>query len=331
MHRTAAIVGISGPTLKTHEAALLRKGRPAGVILFGRNVSDPVQLRALTASLRSVLPTGSVLMVDQEGGRVARLRPPHWQQHPSAARIGLLYGLRPEEACRTAWLTGALIGLDCADAGFDVACAPVLDRRLEGRHDVIGDRGYSGDPEIVAVLGREMAKGMLAAGIQPVIKHLPGHGRAQSDSHLSLPIVDDAQPDDLVPFIRNADLPWAMTAHILFPAWDPDLPATLSRKILQDVVRGTIGFGGVLVSDDLAMHALSGTPGDRAKKAIEAGCDLAMYCAGDGASSADVLDSCPGLTADAISRLENARVEAHDARQTLNAVEMAAERNSLLS
>ena len=328
MHITAAIVGIPGPTLEPETAELLRAGRAAGVILFGRNVQTPDQLRALTADLRAVLPERAVLMVDQEGGRVARLRPPHWRAHPSAGRIA---ALDAETALRAAWLSGALIGLDCAGVGFDVACAPVLDLRIAGMSEVIGDRSFGSAPAIVARLGRAMAEGLLAAGIQPVMKHLPGHGRARVDSHLALPVVDVSIENDLRPFADNADLPWAMTAHILYPALDPLHPATLSRRIIADVIRGAIGFDGVLVSDDLAMQALSGHPADRAVAALEAGCDLAMYCAGDHEATKAVLSACKPLSGEAIRRLDVARGLARRRAITLDAATLAAEREFLLS
>jgi hypothetical protein len=218
----AAIVGIAGPELGGVEAGLLRAQPPAGVILFARNIIDPPQLAALVAALRRVLPADAVLMVDQEGGRVARLRPPHWRAHPPAAALGALFARSPAGGLRAAWLTGALIGLDCAAAGLDVVAAPVLDLRLPGAHAVIGDRALAADPVTVGRLGRAVAAGLLAAGVQPVGKHAPGHGRARLDSHLALPeVAADDLDADLLPFALNADLPWAMTAHILYPTWDP--------------------------------------------------------------------------------------------------------------
>jgi beta-N-acetylhexosaminidase len=309
---------------------MLRAARPAGVILFGRNVTDRTQLRRLIDALRGVLAPEAVLLVDQEGGRVARLRPPHWPSHPAAGLIGALYAKNPEAGLRAAWLTGALIGLDCAEMGLDVVCAPVLDRVLPSRSDVVGDRGYAENPETVAVLGRAVAQGLLAAGVQPVIKHLPGHGRARVDSHLHLPIVSDNTDDDLLPFQRNADLPWAMTAHIVFPDWDPTHPATLSPKVIERIIRGAIGFKGVLVSDDLAMHALIGTPGARAAQALAAGCDLAMYCTGDAIGNADIFANCSALSDATVSRLGLACTQVCHSRLTLDANALSAERNLLL-
>lgn len=329
----AAIVGIAGPALEATEAALFRRHRPAGAILFARNVRDPVQLSALTASLRDVLPPHAVIAIDQEGGRVARLRQPHWRAHPSAARIGAVFMRDAGAGERAAWLSGALIGLDCAGAGFDVVCAPTLDLQVPGAHDVVGDRAYSADPDAVARMGRAMADGLLAAGVQPVAKHAPGHGRAAVDSHLALPMVHAAQDlaQDLRPFMLCAGLPWMMTAHLLYEGLDPDWPATLSAIVIRDGIRGRIGFQGVLVSDDLAMNALSGTPGERAARAVAAGCDVAMQCSGALADSADVLTSSPDLTDAALVRLASARSMAAAARQALDGDALAAERDVLLA
>jgi beta-N-acetylhexosaminidase len=330
--RAAAIVGIAGPALANEEAALFRAHPPAGVILFARNVQDPGQLAALTAALRDALPPEAVLMVDQEGGRVARLKPPHWHAHPPAAAIGTRYASDPEAGRRAAWLTGALIGMECADAGFDVVTAPVLDRRIAGASAGIGDRAYSDDAEAVGVLGAAMAAGLLAAGIRPVIKHAPGHGRALVDSHQGLPRVTaaDLEPD-IRPFAMNRNLPWAMTAHILYEALDPERPATLSPRVIGEVIRGRIGFEGVLVSDDLAMGALSGEPAARAVGALQAGCDLALYCTGEPAPTAAVLAACPALTRAAAERMGAAAALARARRQQLDAEALAAERDRLLA
>ena len=328
----AAIVGLSGLVLAAEEAAMLRARPPAGVILFARNVSTPDQLRALMAALREVLGENALLMVDEEGGRVARLRPPHWRAHPPARVLGSLFDASPGRGLRAAFLTGALIGAECAAAGFDVVAAPVLDRGLPGADGVIGDRAYAADPRVVARMGRAFAEGLLAAGVQPVMKHAPGHGRARADSHHALPVVDDAAMEaDLLPFALNAALPWAMTAHILYPAWDAAHPATLSRTIIGDVIRGGIGFKGVLVSDDLAMGALSGTPAERALAALAAGCDLALYCAGDLAPTAALLAACPDIGPEAAARLAAGWAMAARARLPLEAGAFAAERDGLLA
>jgi beta-N-acetylhexosaminidase len=328
----AAIVGIAGPVLLAEEAELLRAFPPAGVILFSRNIQDPAQLAALIASLRQVLPPRADLMVDQEGGRVARLRPPHWHAHPPAATLGRLFAADPLAGLRAAWLTGALIGLDCRATGFTVAATPVLDLSVPGTHDVIGDRALAEHPVAVARLGRAVANGVLAAGVLPVGKHAPGHGRVRVDSHLSLPRVAEGDLSaDIRPFTLNADLPWMMSAHIVYEALDPDLPATLSARVIRDVIRGQIGFEGVLVTDDLAMKALFGAPADLAVQALAAGCDIALYCSGDFSRTADLLRACPPLTQAAEQRLGAGRKAAAERRLTLDTARLAAERERLLT
>jgi beta-N-acetylhexosaminidase len=270
-------------------------------------------------------------VVDQEGGRVARLRPPHWRWHPPAATLGALFESDPRAALRAAWLTGALIGLDCRHAGFDVAAAPVLDLSIAGAHEVIGDRALSREPAIIARLARALAAGLLAAGVQPVGKHAPGHGRAHVDSHLSLPRVaaNDLAADRL-PFALNAHLPWLMTAHIVYAAYDPIWPATLSPAVIGGVIRGQIGFQGVLVTDDLGMRALSGTPDSLARQALAAGCDIALYCGGEPSATAALLTTCPPLTRAAHERLLAARA-ATSRRVVLDEPACAAERDRLLA
>jgi beta-N-acetylhexosaminidase len=332
MAMTPAIVGIAGPALLADEAALLRRYRPAGVILFARNVVDPEQLALLIADLRSALPPEAVLMVDQEGGRVARLRPPHWAAHPPAAAFGAVYDRDRQAGLRAAFLGGALIGAQTAQAGFDLVAAPVLDVAWPGGHGVIGDRAFAPDPDAAGRLGRAFAAGMLAAGVQPVAKHAPGHGRAKADSHLSLPIVEaNDLGADLAPFVLNADLPWAMTAHILYPAWDTEFPATLSATVIGTIIRARIGFQGVLVTDDLAMRALSGTPAETARAASLAGCDIALYCAGDLGMTEAVLAACPPMKQETECRLANARALAAARRVVLDADLLTAERDRLLA
>ena len=307
----AAIVGIAGLALSPEEAALFRAFPPSGVILFGRNVQDPAQLACLIDALRAVLPQPADIMVDQEGGRVARLRPPHWHAHPPAATLGHLFETDPAAALRAAWLTGALIGLDCRTAGFTIAATPVLDISIPGAHDVIGDRALAAHPAAVARLGRAVANGVLATGILPVGKHAPGHGRARVDSHLLPPkVAEQDLSTDMRPFELNADLPWMMTAHIVYEAFDPALPATLSPAVIGNVIRGRIGFEGVLVTDDLAMKALSGAPAGLAIQALAAGCDIALYCSGDFALTEALLRTCPPLTPAADHRLRAGRAAA---------------------
>ena len=327
----AAIVGIAGPTLTADEAALLRAHKPAGVILFARNITDPAQLAALTRHVARLLPPLGGVMVDQEGGRVARLRPPHWLPHPAAARIGALFATEPPAALRAAWLTAALIGLEAAAAGIGVVCAPVLDLAVPGANAVIGDRAFAADPAVVGELGAAFAAGMLAAGVQPVAKHAPGHGRATVDSHAGLPVLDGVDADDLAPFVRCAHLPWMMTAHIVYHAEDPHHPATLSPSVIAEVIRGRIGFNGVLVSDDLTMGALQGTPASLATAAIAAGCDLALHCSGMLEETAGLLEACPEAAEPTLMRLRSAVFLAERSRQALDPSALLAERDGLLT
>jgi beta-N-acetylhexosaminidase len=294
-----AIIGLSGQALTPDESVLLQHWRPLGVILFSRNIASKDQLAGLTAAIRGVLPE-ALLMVDQEGGRVARLRPPGWRAFPPARAL---------PSPRAAWLTGALIGLMCRAENFDLVAAPVLDVGAPDGHDVIGDRAFSADPERVAEMGAAMAAGLLAAGVQPIGKHTPGHGRARADSHLVLPVLDDVWESDIKPFAANRRLPWLMTAHIRYNACDMIHPATQSAAIIKGVIRAPdkIGFGGVLITDDLAMQALTGTPGERAALALSAGCDVALHCSGVLAESLDVLSNIPDATPACLARLASAR------------------------
>jgi beta-N-acetylhexosaminidase len=321
-----AIIVHAGPVIAPPEAALIADLQPLGVILFARNIESPAQLAALVGAL----PSGMIVMVDQEGGRVARLRPPHWRAHPPARDIGALHARDPAAGLRAAWLTGALIGAECAAAGFNVVAAPVLDVADSDGHDVIGDRSFSAEPQAVAGLGGAMARGLLAAGVQPVGKHAPGHGRARADSHLTLPVLDDVTEADLVPFRANAWLPWLMSAHIRYMARDMTAPATQSAAIIEGVIRAT-GFSGVLVTDDLAMHALTGSPGERAVAALSAGCDVALHCSGLLEESAALLRAVPAVTPKLVARLAAARAQAVAARQDFDIASLADERAALLA
>lgn len=310
--RKAAIIGLAGPALTAEEAALLRRHRPLGAILFRRNVESPAQLAALTAALREELGDAAPILVDQEGGRVARLRAPHWTAFPPPAS----FEGRPAAAAEA---NAALLGAECAAAGLDVVCAPLLDLRLPGAHPVIGDRAFSADPAEVARLGAAWISGLQAAGCVPVIKHIPGHGRALVDSHESLPRVEAPAGDleaDIAPFrALAASGAWAMTAHILYAAWDADRPATLSPRVIGEVIRGAIGFDGVLVSDDLAMGAMQGLSNDLAGAALRAGCDVVLHCTGVLAETRALLSDCPGLTESALHRLAAARSAVARARR----------------
>jgi beta-N-acetylhexosaminidase len=325
----AAIVGIAGTELTAEEAAMLAAHPPVGLILFGRNVRDPEQMRSLTASLRAVLPDAHIL-IDQEGGRVARLRPPHWLAHPAAGLIGNDFSNDPKRAIRLAWLCGALIGGECAALGIDVVAAPVLDLLVPGASNVVGDRSFGSDPWAVGRLGRSFANGLMAAGVVPIGKHTPGHGRGSVDSHYALPELDDVSPDDLVPFAMNAHLPWLMTAHIVYRAVDAARPGTLSETVIRDVIRGRIGFGGVLVSDDLSMQAVSGTPAELAVRAVEAGCDLALYGSGDFDRTRALSEICPTVSEMTAWRLTAGRCVTQR-RVRLDLKALAAERDELLA
>ena len=304
---------------------------PAGVILFARNIEDPSQLDRLVESLRRVLAPKAVLMLDQEGGRVARLRPPHWRAHPPPAALGRLYDANLAAGLRAAWLTGALIGLECAAAGIGVVTAPVLDLGLPGANGVIGDRAFHTNARAVARLGRSFADGLLTAGAEPVMKHIPGHGRATVDSHFALPRVETPNlAADLLPFAANAALPWAMTAHILYTRLDAERPATLSPTVIRKIIREKIGFRGVLVTDDLAMQALEGDPAALAAAAVSAGADLALYCSGEIAANEAVLGAVPELAAPGLARLERARAMAAARKTPLEAGPLDAERDRLL-
>ncbi|HWL81828.1 MAG TPA: beta-N-acetylhexosaminidase [Roseomonas sp.] len=325
----AAIVGLSGPVLLAEEVAMLRRLRPLGAILFARNVQEPAQLAALTAAIREELGAEAPILIDQEGGRVARLRPPHWPAFPPAAT----FEGRPAGAAEA---NATLLGLECAAMGLDVVCAPVLDLRLPGAHDIIGDRSFGATPDEVARLGAAWIAGLQAAGTIPVIKHIPGHGRALADSHLELPRVSEASEVlevDLAPFRALASRgAWAMTAHILYPAFDAELPATLSPRVISEVIRGAIGFDGVLVSDDLAMRALRGVPGELAAAALAAGCDLVLHCTGDLAETVSVLEGSAPLTDRAAARLAAAREATRLASQGRadDPAALAARRDALL-
>jgi beta-N-acetylhexosaminidase len=277
------ILGISGTVLSEAERDLFVRLPPSGIILFGRNIENPAQLAELMASLQCVLARESKLLVDQEGGRVARLRAPHWPELPATGAL---------QTPNAAYAQGRALGAMARAAGFDVVTAPVLDLAYPGADAVIGDRAFASDPELVAALGASLAAGLIAENIIPVMKHLPGHGRATVDSHKTLPRIAEKNLDaDFYPFTANAGLAWGMTAHIVYESLDPVHPATLSKSVIQNIIRGKIGFTGTLLSDDLAMDALTGPPEVRALAALAAGCDIALYCAGDFASNRAILEA----------------------------------------
>jgi beta-N-acetylhexosaminidase len=281
----AMILGCGGLKLSDAERRFFADERPWGFILFARNISERNQVCDLVAGLRDCVgrPDAPVL-IDQEGGRVQRIRPPLAPSYPSASVIGTLYQNDHEAGLRSAWLLGRLHAFDLAAFGINVNCLPVLDVPVEGGHDVIGNRAFSNDPQAVVQLGRAVMRGLMEGGVLPVIKHMPGHGRALVDSHLSLPVVDAAFDElaatDFVPFAALSDAPMAMTAHIVFTALDSEHPATSSARIIRDVIRGHLGFEGLLMSDDVSMKALSGDFADKADAIFGAGCDVILHCNG---------------------------------------------------
>jgi len=311
------ILGCSGLTLGACERRLFAEVNPYGFILFGRNVDTPEQVRALVAEMRdSVGRADAPVLIDQEGGRVQRLRPPYWRKAPPGAPFARLAALDPLAARQALRLNFRLIGQELAALGIDVDCAPVLDVPVDGAHDVIGDRAYGVEPGQVATLAREAIEGLLDQGVLPVIKHIPGHGRATVDSHLALPVVETSAEQleawDFAPFRALADAPWAMTAHVVYTAFDRAHPATTSPTVIGEVIRGRLGFDGVLVSDDLSMKALGGRFEDRANASLDAGCDLLLHCNGDMDEMAALARVARPLAPSALARL--ARAEARRRR-----------------
>jgi beta-N-acetylhexosaminidase len=282
----ACILGCAGPALTAEEAAFFRDVKPWGFILFARNVETPDQVRRLTAALRETVDRPDApILVDQEGGRVQRLRAPHWRRYPPGRAYGQLAGADPLVRREITRLGARLIAHDLAALGINVDCVPVLDVPDPSGHEVIGDRAYGQTPEEVATLGRAAAEGLIAGGVLPVIKHIPGHGRAMADTHHQLPVVDAPYEAldgrDFAPFRALSDMPMAMTAHVIFAAIDAKLPATTSGKVFRQVIRGAIGFDGLVMTDDLSMKALSGDFTTRAREALAAGCDIVLHCNGD--------------------------------------------------
>jgi len=277
----AILFGCVGERLSAEERSLFAAADPLGFVLFRRNCRAPDQVRALVAEFRDCVGRDDApVLIDQEGGRVARLQPPHWRTYPAPARLA---GLPDPEAAEAVRLGARLIADDLAALGITVDAAPVLDVPIPGADGVIGDRAYGSEPVRVALLGRAMCEGLLAGGVLPVVKHIPGHGRARVDSHKALPVVDAGATEladrDFAPFRALADMPWAMTAHVVYSAIDSQA-ATLSPRLIDEIIRRKIGFDGVLVSDDIGMRALDGRIADRVEKALSAGCDLALHCSG---------------------------------------------------
>ncbi len=332
MNIRAFIVGCVGLRLNEDERAFFRASRPWGLILFKRNIDNPTQVAALTSEFRSVVGYDAAVLVDQEGGRVQRLSPPNWRAYPAGAAYA--QARSGVEASDLARLGARLIAHDLKSLGIDVDCLPVLDTPVEGAHNIIGDRAYAKDALSVARLGRAAAQGLLAGGVLPVMKHIPGHGRALADSHLELPIVRASRAEleahDFAPFKANRDLPAAMSAHVVYTALDPERPATHSPYVVREIIRGHIGFDGLLMSDDLSMKALGGSFFDRARKLFAAGLDLALHCNGDLGEATAVAEASPVLSGAALARAERAKA-AIRAPEPFDPVEAAALLQSALA
>lgn len=304
----ACIFGLSGTELTAEETIFFGEVQPLGFILFRRNVDTPAQVKALTAALRACVDHDPLILIDQEGGRVRRLRPPHWPDYPPASQYHD-FAHDAAEARDLARLGTRLMAYDLRELGINVDCAPVLDVPQPSAHDIIGDRAYGTNREEVAVMGRAACEGFLAGGVLPVIKHIPGHGRAGADSHAALPIVDVPYDQilniDFYPFQVTADMPLAMTAHVLYRAIDKKHPATTSKACIK-LIREVIGFDGLLMCDDLSMNALSGALAKRARQSIRAGCDVLLHCNGSLAQMREIAPEAPKLKGNALRRSDAA-------------------------
>ncbi|MGE6740225.1 beta-N-acetylhexosaminidase [Allorhizobium pseudoryzae] len=307
----AIILGCAGLSPTKDELALYREERPWGFILFARNLSEPEQIRDLVASLKDAIgrPDAPVL-IDQEGGRVQRIRAPHVEAYPPAARLGEIYEIDRGAGLRAAWLMSRLHAFDLTRLGITVNCLPVLDVLVEGSTQAIGNRSYGRDPAAVTALGTAASEGLKAGGMLPVMKHIPGHGRALVDSHHDLPIVtasiEDLDAQDFAPFRALKDEVMAMSAHLVFTAIDPDRPATTSPKVIDEIIRGRIGFEGLLLSDDSSMNALKGTLGERAADIVAGGCDIVLHCNGVMDEMKQVVAKVPELSGESLRRAETA-------------------------
>lgn len=311
MTTKAFITGVAGTNLSAEERNFIAAERPWGFILFKRNVADPAQVTALTDQLRAAVgePNAPVL-IDQEGGRVQRLSPPHWPLYPPGAAFGSLYDIDAALGLRAALLSARLIGDDLAELGVTVDCLPLADVPVAGADAVIGNRAYGTEPTKVSAIARAVTVGLAQGGILPVLKHIPGHGRATADTHFRLPVVDTSQAElektDFAAFRPLIDLPMAMTAHVVFSAYDPAHPATTSATMIETVIRGLIGFQGLLMSDDVSMNALAGSIAERTRAIFAAGCDLVLHCNGKLDEMREVASETPELSGKALIRAERA-------------------------
>jgi beta-N-acetylhexosaminidase len=329
-----AIFGLSGLTLSSDERAFFRDADPAGYILFGRNIATREQVRALTDDLRAIHGRDRLyICIDQEGGRVVRMRPPVWPAYPPGEAFDRLYDLAPASAIEAARCNAWALGLDLAEAGISADCYPSLDVRQTGAHDVIGDRAFGADPMRVAALGRAALDGLARAGVVGCIKHMPGHGRAMADSHKELPTVEASEEEleqDLRPFRTLAEAPVGMTAHVRYTAWDAQNPGTLSPFVVGEVIRRRIGFDGLLLTDDLDMEALAGSVPERAARALAAGCDIALNCWAKMDDMVGIAEACPTMREDTARRLDRALASAASTAGPDQA-ELAAKRDALLA
>ncbi|QHL89584.1 beta-N-acetylhexosaminidase [Sphingomonas changnyeongensis] len=329
------VFGLSGPVLTPDERDFFRDVDPAGYILFRRNCVDRAQLRALTDDLRTLHGRDDLpVLIDQEGGRVARMQPPEWPAFPPAALFGRLYDIAPASAIAAARANAHALGLMLAQCGINVDCLPLLDVRRAGADDVIGDRAFGFEPMRVAALGRAVLAGLAEAGVIGVVKHMPGHGRVLVDSHKALPVVtagEDELAEDLAPFIRLADAPIGMSAHIVYTAWDADRPGTLSPAVIDGIIRRRIGFDGLLLTDDIDMKALSGTPAEKAVAALAAGCDIVLDCWARMDEMTAIAAAVPPITAAARDRLDRAMIGAGRAPDLAVMADLVATRDRLLA
>jgi len=322
----AFITGVAGHSLSDEEREFLRDAQPWGLIVFTRNIAKPDRLRRLIDDCRATLGRDAPVLIDQEGGRVQRLGPPHWPQYPPGAVYGALYDRNRDRGLVAARLGGRLIASDLAALGIDVDCLPLGDVPVPGADPIIGDRAYGDTPDKVAAIAAAIAAGLGEGGVLSVLKHMPGHGRATADSHKRLPVVttDRAtlEATDFAAFRALSALPMGMTAHVVFSALDPVTPATTSARIVGDVIRGSIGFQGLLMSDDVSMGALSGTIAERTRAAIAAGCDMILHCNGELAEMREVAAAAPVLAGAAARRAEAAL----NAKRPPAPIDMAASR-----
>jgi len=330
-----AIFGFGGERLTADERDFFRDTDPAGFILFQRNCVDKQQMLALTDELRALHGRDDVpILIDQEGGRVARMQPPVWPEFPTAERFAILYRTAPMSAIEAIRANAQAIALVLKEVGVNVNCLPLLDVRQEWAHDIIGDRALGFEPMQVAALGRAVLDGMQAAGVVGVIKHIPGHGRSMEDSHLQLPVVsaeEDALEIDLEPFISLHNAPMGMTSHVVYTAWDSERCASLSPIVIDAIIRGRIGFDGLLMSDDINMHALSGSFADRARGVLEAGCDVALHCSGELAEMVSVAEGAGQMSGKSRERLDRAMASVADASGAASYEELASKRDRLLA